>query len=86
MARSILQIYHLVLATSGSSWEKRPRTTTILVTARFPTDGSDGGEEVGGRKVEWHRGMGHCPSQVGGRKVEWHRGMGHCPSYSSVIE
>uniref|UniRef100_A0A0E0B3D3 RBR-type E3 ubiquitin transferase n=1 Tax=Oryza glumipatula TaxID=40148 RepID=A0A0E0B3D3_9ORYZ len=62
MARSILQIYHLVLATSGSSWEKRPRTTTILVTARFPTDGSDGGEEVGGRKVEWHRGMGHCPS------------------------
>uniref|UniRef100_A0A0D3H783 RBR-type E3 ubiquitin transferase n=1 Tax=Oryza barthii TaxID=65489 RepID=A0A0D3H783_9ORYZ len=62
MARSILQIYHLVLATSGSSWEKRPRTTTILVTARFPTDSSDGGEEVGRRKVEWHRGMGHCPS------------------------
>ncbi|EEE69771.1 hypothetical protein OsJ_29484 [Oryza sativa Japonica Group] len=62
MARSILQIYHLVLATSGSSWEKRPHTTNILVTARFPTDGSDGGEEVGGRKVEWHRGMGHCPS------------------------
>uniref|UniRef100_A0A0E0ESI6 Uncharacterized protein n=1 Tax=Oryza meridionalis TaxID=40149 RepID=A0A0E0ESI6_9ORYZ len=62
MTRSILQIYRLVLATYGSSWEKRHRTTTILVTARFSTDSSDGGEEVGWRKVEWHRGMGQCPS------------------------